>query len=449
MENKKFYKILRALMIPIIMQNLINAAVNSADVLMLSFVGQAELSAVSLAGQIPFIFTLFVHGLSAGVSSLTAQYWGKNDTHSIGKIFGIALRFSLGISCIFFLATTFAPELLMHCLTNKAHLITIGATYLRILGISFLFMSISQIYLIAIRSTERVLASTIISTSCLLINIGLNAVFIFGLLGAPKLGVLGVALATSIARAIELLLCFLDSRLIGKNLRLRITSLFCEGGILTRDFVYYASPALGNYISWGVGFTMYSVILGHLNEDVVAANAVNAVVRNLSIILGMGVSNAGAILIGKEIGDKRLQQAKEDGSKVCRLALLFGVIGSVIIVLCRPFILHIANLSDTAHGYLNIMLFMNTYYCVGKVMNCATISGIFCAGGDTRFGLICDSITMWCFAVPLGFLAAFVFKWPIMVVYFCISLDEVVKLPVVYRHYKQYKWVNNITRSFD
>ncbi len=449
MKDKSFYKGLRNLMIPIVIQNIINALAGSAGVLMLGFVGQDEMSGVSLAGQVTFVLTLLLNGLIAGVTSLTAQYWGKGDTSSIQKIFGIALRFSLSVSFIFCVVSIMIPESIMTLFTSDTKMIQHGADYLRILSISFLFMGFSLVYEMAIRSMERILPSTIITTSYLLLSVFLNAVFIFGWFGAPKLGVLGVALGTTIARAIEMLLCFVDTLLIKQTVKLKITCMFHKGGVILKDFIHYSTPALGNYLSWGLGFTMYSVILGRLGTDMVAAHAVNSVIRNLAVALGMGVSSGGAVLVGKEIGMGSLKTAKEYGSKVCRIALLFGIIGGIIILLCRPLILNIVNLSPTSYSYLNIMIFMNTYYCIGKVMNCATISGIFCAGGDTRFGLICDSINMWCFAVPLGLLAAFVFQWPMMVVYFCISLDEVVKLPFVFKHYKKYKWVNNITRSFD
>ena len=449
MKDKNFYTKLRKLMIPIVIQNLINAIAGSAGVLMLGFVGQDELSGVSLAGQVTFILTLFLFGVTAGVTSLTAQYWGKGDHSSIQKIFGVALHFSLSIAFIFCLLTILIPESIMTLFTEDANMIHHGAVYLRVLSISYLFMGFSQIYEMAIRSMERILPCTVIATSFLLLNIFLNAVFIFGWFGSPKLGVFGVGLAATLARGIEMLLCLLDSVFIKQAVKLRVTYIFKKSGVIIKDFIHYASPALGNYLSWGLGFTMYSVILGRLGTDIVAAHAVNSVVRNLSVSLGLGVSSAGAILIGKEIGHGMLEQAKEDGAKVCRTALLLGATGALIILLCRPFILNIANLSDTSHGYLGIMIVMNVYYCMGKVLNCATISGIFCAGGDTKFGLICDSVNMWCFAVPLGLLAAFVFKWPIMVVYFCISLDEVVKLPFVYLHYKKYRWVNNITRNFE
>ena len=90
------------------------------------------------------------------------------------------------------------------------------------------------------------------------------------------------------------------------------------------------------------------------------------------------------------------------------------------------------------------MLMMCSYYILGRSINSTTISGIFSAGGDTKFGFICDTVTMWAFIVPLGFISAFVLDWPVMVVYFILNLDEIVKLPVVIAHYKKYKWVKNI-----
>ena len=117
----------------------------------------------------------------------------------------------------------------------------------------------------------------------------------------------------------------------------------------------------------------------------------------------------------------------------------------MVLLALSPLILSFVQLSDTATGYLRSMLLMCTYYMIGKSVNSTTIAGIFCAGGDSGFGFLCDTVTMWCFTVPVGLLAAFVFKWPVTAVYFIVNLDEIVKLPAVYRHYKKYKWVKDLT----
>ena len=214
---------------------------------------------------------------------------------------------------------------------------------------------------------------------------------------------------------------------------------------LRHDFWKYSSPVLGNEIVWGVGFTMYSVIMGHLGSDAVAANSIANIVKNLVACFCMGLGSGGGIMVGNELGAGRLDKAKEYGGRLCRLSVLCGVTSGIVLLALSPLILTVTDLSVTANAYLKWMLVMCSYYMVGKSVNGTTIAGIFCAGGDSRFGFLCDTVTMWCITVPLGFLTAFMLKLPVLAVYFIVNLDEIVKLPAVYRHYKKYKWVKDLT----
>lgn len=432
---------------PIVIQNLVTTAVSSADVIMLGFVSQEALAAGSLASQVMFILNLVYSGISSGVIMLAAQYWGKKDTLTIEQIMGIAMRLSIVVSFIFFLLACFCPSLLMHIFTNDKVLIETGIPYLRIVSFSYLFMSFSQVYLCTMRAIERVIFATAANGSALILNIILNAVFIFGLLGAPKLGIAGVALATTIARGIEFLICIIDT-LHFKTLRFRPATLFQHHKLLFSDFMRYSLPAFGNEVSWGVAFSMYSVIMGHLGSDMVAANAVVVVARNLGTVVCFGIANAGAILLGKSIGAGKTELVKADASRFCKVTFLSGIAGGVIIFLLRPVFMNMSDLTATAQGYLSIMLFINMYYVLGQAMNTSVICGIFRSGGDSRWGFICDFIDMWVYAVPLGFISAFLLKLPPIWVYFLICTDEFVKMPFIYKHYKSYKWLKNITRDF-
>lgn len=451
-----FYRQLSGYVLPILLQSLISALVNSADVVMLGFVGQRELSAVSLAGQIAFLLSLFYSGIVTGVVMLASQYWGKGDTLSISRLNGIALRFSMSVACVFFLVSLLFPRQLMLIFTAEEDLLVTGSAYLRIVSLSYLFMGVSQVCMAVMKSVQRMRVTTLISSCCLMCNIVLNAVFIFGLFGLPKMGAAGVAFATVLARLGEMIWCLIDARRC-KTVRVRFLDLLpakskaeaARTALLCRDFIHYSSPSMANFLVWGGGFSMYSVILGHLGTDAVAANSVVTVVRELAAILGTGIGSGGALYLGNVMGSGRLEQAKRDGGRLCRLALVFGCLGGAGILLCRPFLTGLLPLSDTAAQYLSGMLLINSYYCVAQVMNSTLVAGIFCAGGDTRFGFLCDCIVMWGFAVPLGLLTAFVFRLPVLLVYFCLCLDELVKLPFVYRHYKQYKWLKNITREFN
>ena len=208
-------------------------------------------------------------------------------------------------------------------------------------------------------------------------------------------------------------------------------------------------PALGNDVSWGVAFSMYSVILGHLGNDAVAANSIVVVIRNLTTTFCFAVAGAGGILLGNVMGTGDLDKAKKYASEVMKMTVFSGAVGGVVLIAAIPLVLRFASasLSDTAMGYLRVMLWINSYYIMGAAVNTSLIAGVFRAGGDTRFGLICDSIDMWCYAVPLGFLAAFVLKLPVLWVYFLLCTDEFVKWPWVLRHYRSGAWAKNITRE--
>ena len=192
---------------------------------------------------------------------------------------------------------------------------------------------------------------------------------------------------------------------------------------------------------------MYSVILGHLGSDAVAANSIANITKNLLICVCTGFGYGGSIIIGNLLGEGNLSEARKSGNVLCRIAVFSGGLTGALILLVTPAILHFVNLTDAAAGYLKYMLFMSSYYVIGKSINSMTIGGIFPAGGDTKFGLKCDAVTMWCFAVPVGYIAAFILKLPVLMVYFVLNLDELVKLPAVFRHYRQYKWLKNLTET--
>ena len=446
LRNDPFYRHIFRLVLPIVIQNLLSAAVSSADVVMLNYVGQSSISAVSLASQYANVLFMVFYGLGTGATMLCAQYYGKGDMKAIQVVEGIAMRFSLGFAFLFAGAAFFFPEGMMRLFTNDGELIAIGASYLRFMSVSYLCWGITEVYLAVLRSIGRVTISTLMNVLAFSLNIILNAVFIFGLFGAPKLGAMGVAIATSASRMIELAACFVVSAL-SRDIKLDFRYLFSRNRLLFSDFVRLSLPALGNDILWSVAFSMYSVIMGHLGTDAVAANSFVVVVRNFGTILCFGMASAGGILLGNVIGENKLEEARADASKLMKLTVITGAIGGLIVLAATPFVLKYATLTETAMHYLKYMLLINTYYVMGAAVNTTLIAGVFRAGGDSRFGFICDAIDMWCYAVPLGFLAAFALKLPVLWVYFLLCTDEFVKWPWVIRHYRSGKWLNNITRD--
>ena len=440
-----FYQKLLLIVIPIAFQQFMLAAVNASDALMLGFVNQDSLSAVSLAGQVAFIFNLFMGGLATGTSVMSAQYYGKGDMDTIEKVFAYVLKIALSVSVVFFVFSLFAPSVIMRFFTSDIKLIRGGAVYLRIVAASFVFTAVSQVYLCILKNTGYAVKSMIIGSCAVVINIALNAALIFGIGFLPKMGIAGAALATSVSKLLEALWAYAES-LKKDRAKLRGRYFFAAEKIISKDYWHYTAPALGNSLAWGVGFSMYSVIMGHLGSDAVAANSIANIVKNLIVSYCTGLASGGSIIVGNELGTGNLQGAKQYGSLLCRLSVICGIVAGGILLALTPFVLSIVELTPTANMYLKYMLILCACYLVGKSINMTTIGGIFPAGGDTKFGFICDFVTMWAVAVPIGFMAAFWWKLPVIAVFLIINLDEIVKLPVVIRHYRKYNWLKNITR---
>ena len=447
MKEKKSYdftKKLLTLVFPIAFQQFMLALVSASDALMLGMLTQDSLSAVSLASQVTFVENLFLMAMTIGLSMFAAQYWGKGDKGAVERIFAYVMKVTAVVSFLFFLAGMCIPRALMRIFTNELPLIEGGRVYLRTVSPAFLLTGISQIYLCILKNTGKAAKSSVISSVSVMVNIILNAILIFGWFGLPQMGIVGAALATVIARAIEMAWCIFET--VKKDgAKLRVCHIVHNDKLLRHEFWKYSSPVLGNEIVWGVGFTMYSVIMGHLGSDAVAANSIANIVKNLVACFCLGLGSGGGIMVGNELGAGRLDKAKEYGDRLCRLSILCGVASGIVLLALSPLILAVTDLSITANTYLKWMLVMCSYYMVGKSVNGTTIAGIFCAGGDSKFGFLCDTVTMWCITVPLGLLTAFKLKLPVLAVYFIVNLDEIVKLPAVYRHYKKYKWVKDLT----
>ena len=412
---------------------------------MLGLLDQDSLSAVSLAGQVQFVFNLFLAAMTIGASMLAAQYWGKGDRDAVERILALVLKITTPVSLAVFLAAQLCPGLLMRIFTRDEVLIAGGVRYLQVVGLSYLMTGISQIFLCILKNSGQAMKSTVISSFSVVLNIFLNAVFIFGFWIFPEMGIAGAALATVIAKAAELLWLFAESCREGR-IHLRMRYVIHTDPLLRKDFWKYTTPVLANEMVWGCGFTMYSVIMGHLGSDAVAANSIANIVKNLIACFCSGIGNGGGILVGNELGQGNLEKARSYGGRLCRISIVSGIISGLVLLALSPLILSVSNLSDVSAGYLRGMLLICSYYMIGRAVNATTIAGIFCAGGDSRFGLLCDTVVMWVIAVPLGLISAFVLNLPVLAVYFVISLDEMVKLPAVYRHYKKYAWVKDLTR---
>lgn len=444
-KDRTFYNKLWHLMLPIVMQNLMLALVAVADAFMLGGLDQNYMSAVSLATQIQFIQNMFLSASTASLAILGAQYWGKGDVSTLDDLFCMALRLCGLVSVAFCLACMVIPEYLMLIFTNEPMLIAYGVSYLRIAGLSYLLTGISQCYLVIMKVSDHAAVTAAVSTGAVVTNIILNWILIYGQFGAPALNVRGAALATLMARILELGTVIVISFRPG-FIRPYMTRLFRRNRQLTRDFNKCAAPLLGACLFWGIGFTSYSSFMGHLGTDAAAANSVAAVVRDIICCLSAGISSAGGIIVGNELGAGRLEQGKRYGERLLRLSFLCGIVMAVLMALAAPAILSYVRLTPQAATYLKGMFVVIAFYMIGRAVNDITINGIFGAGGDTMFDMYSLAVAMWCVAIPLAVVGTYFLHWPVVVVYACTCIDEVGKIPWTLLHFRRYKWVRDLTR---
>lgn len=444
--DKEFYRKLIRIMVPVALQSFMLSAVAAGDAVMLGRVEQDSMAAVSLATQVQFIQNMIITAFTSAAAVLGAQYWGKGDKKTINDVFCMSFRWIMLVSMAFCVACIFFPEYLMKIFTNEPELIKIGVGYLKIAGWSYLITGISQCYLALMKVTEKVARCAWISSGAVVINIVLNAVLIFGLFGLPAMGANGAALATLLARVIELIWTLVSSYQKG-FMHLDFRRLFYRNPLLSADFRKCGLPLLGGSLFWAVGFSSYTAIMGHMGADAAAANSVSAVVRDLICCLCNGISSAAAIIVGNELGAGNLEKGKLYGNRLAKLSFLCGFLSMGVILLVTPFVVEFMILTEQARNYLIGMQIIMSVYMIGRCVNTIVINGVFMAGGDTIFDVYTLAICMWGLAIPLALLGAFVLHWPVLAVFACTCLDEVGKIPWVMIHHRKYKWVKDLTRD--
>lgn len=445
-ENKYFYKELFSLAIPIGLQNLLVALIGASDALMLGRLTQDSVSAVSLANQIAFIMNLFCGAAVGGGGALIAQYWGKGDRPMVKNLFCMIIKWAFGISFIFFALAMFAPERLMRIYTPDTALIKIGASYLRAVGISYLFSAITQCYYLVMKLEGKASKSVMISVVTLVTDVVLDFFLIYGFAGVPKLGATGSAYSTVVVELVALIWCIAESHR-KESIRPDLQGFKWFSADVTKDVFKIAIPMLGSSLAWGLGFSMHSLIMGHLGSDATAAASIASVAQELITCVCKGISMGAGIMIGKLLGQNLFDKAKEYGKRFSHISFWTGGIHMVLLCILGPIVSAFFVLSETAKQYLIVMLLFSAVYVFAYSINTVIVCGIFPAGGDARYDALSVFFASWCFALPLALLGTFVFHWPVIVIYMLMCADEIVKLPWLYPRYKKYLWLNNLTRE--
>lgn len=445
-EKRAFYRELFSLAIPIGLQNLLIALIGATDALMLGRLSQNAVSAVSLANQVVFIMNLFIGAVVGGGGVLSAQYWGRNDKTMVKNLFCMILKWAFAISFVFFALAMWIPERLMRIYTPDPALIETGASYLRAVGVSYLFTGITQCYYLQMKMEGKASRSVIISVVTLVADVVLDIFLIYGLAGAPKLGANGSAYSTVAVELLALVWCVIESYR-KDSIHPDWQGLKWHSAPITWDWIRVSLPMLGSALAWGLAFSMHSLIMGHLSSDATAAASITSVVQELITCVCKGVSAGAGIIIGKLLGKNLFEQAKAYGRQLCYVSIGIGVIHMLLLAVIGPIAALFFLLTDAAKSYLISMLLFTGIYVFAYSVNTVVLCGIFPAGGDARYDAILCVITMWCITLPLALLGTFAFHWPVMAVYVVMFTDEILKLFCLYPRYKKYLWLKNLTRE--
>lgn len=448
-RDKRFYKLLFSIALPIAVQNLITFMVSMVDTLMVGALGEIQLSAVSIANNLFFVLTILMFGLAGGSNIMISQYWGKGNVKTIHKILAIMYRVCLLITGIFIFIALFLPKYFMGIFSTDKAVIDFGASYLRIVCIGYLFYSITNCTIMMLRSVKTVSISIIVYTASLVVNSILNWIFIFGNLGAPELGIRGAAIATICARITEFSIVLVFMFIYERKISLKIEHLLKLDKEILKDYVVLCTPVLCNELLWAIGASMISVIVGRMGTEVVAANSINGVAHQFVTVFIFGMSNATAVIIGNTIGEGKKEKAKEYAYSIGIFSVVMGCISGLMILLIKPFVVNFYNVSYSTKLIAMEIMTVTSGIIVFQSLASNFMMGVLRGGGDAKFVLINDLIFMWLVAIPGGFFVAFVLELPVALVFLVIKCDEILKsLTSVYRVISG-KWVNDVTKDYE
>lgn len=442
-SDKKFYKTLFVLALPIMLQNMLTSSLNMADTLMVGSLGDKQVAAVGIGNQFSFLFNLIVIGTTGGTSIFISQYWGKKDNSNIKKVVGIGGLTVIIVGLIAMLAAILIPETIVGIFSKDEFVIKEASSYLSIVGLSYIVTAITFTISTALRCMENSKIPMFISAIAILINILLNYIFIFGKLGLPTLGVSGAAIATVFARFIECILLVIiasKNKVLQGNLRE-----YLQFKLSFVKTVYISViPVILNEACWGLGSFLYAVAYGSLGTEAMAAVQITNNIQNLFFVVCFSMASASLVMIGNQIGAGREERAKKYGIKFAIIAFATGIILGLLVIVLSPFILKLFNVSEIVNNYSQTMLKIYAILYPIRVVNLVLIVGTFRGGGDAGFALKAEAFTMWLIGVPLAFIGSMLLKFNITQVVLLISLEEVVKFIVCFKRLRSYKWIHNV-----
>ncbi|MCQ3936099.1 MAG: MATE family efflux transporter [Chloroflexi bacterium] len=444
LKDRAFLREMLTIALPISFQQLINASLNMIDVIMVGQLGETSIAALGLSNQVFFVFILLLFGLTSGMAIFTAQFWGKQEVDPIRKVLGMSILFTSVIALVFTLAATLMPRTILGFYTEDIEVIEIGASYLGIVGLSYIPVAIATSYIATLRSIHLVKLTVLATVSALIFKTILGYMLIFGIGGLPEMGVTGAAIATASGWTLELVLILIFVYAGKTPLAANPLTFF------TFDFPFLwrvlktTLPALANEMFWSLGITTYNAIYARIGTDSIAAINVNATIEGLGFVVFMGLGNACAVMVGNRIGAGKKDEAFETVRRVIILCLLLAWTVGIVVILLRDVVVGLYDLSPSGEYNVRMLMLMMASVLWIRMFNFSTFIGAMRAGGDTRFALIMEICSIWLIGVPAAYIGAFVLNLPVYYVYLMVALEEIAKAFVSgWRVYSR-KWIHDL-----
>ena len=442
--TRDLYKRMARIAIPVSLQSLITVGINLMDTIMLSGMGDAQLSASSLASQFINLFMICCMGIGMGASVLTSRYWGMQDMHSLKKSVTIMLRVVLSFASVFTVATILIPDLIMRMYTPDREIIDYGMIYLRWLIPTYFCMGLSLTCTIVLRSVGQVKVPLFTSIAAFFVNVFFNWLFIFGKLGAPRMEIAGAALGTLIARVFELIAICGWFFFVDKRMAYRLRDIFMKCGDLLHEYIRISIPVLISDSLLALGNNAVSMVMGHIGQAFVAANSVTMVTQQLSSVLTTGVSNASGIITGHTMGEGNFEKAQKQGYAFLFMSFVIGCFAALVILVLRAPIINFYKVSPEAKAIAWELMDAILIIVIFQSMSSILTKGVLRAGGDTKFLMAGDILFLWVASIPLGYLAGLVFDWPAFWVYTFLKIDQIIKCIWCFFRLRSGKWMKKI-----
>lgn len=443
-DKKQLSKTVLGIALPLALQSMLGYLVNLVDTVMVGRLGTAALAGVSQANQVFFIVALTVPGIAAGAAVLVAQAWGKRDIERIHKVLAYTYRVALVFIVLLMAVVVMFPERVMRIYTPDAEAIALGSKYLRIVVWSYLFYMISNITTGVLRSVRTVKICLYTAIVALVLNVTGNYLLIEGNLGFPAMGVEGAALATLIARIGETLIILFYVYCKEDKIVIRLHKMRKLDKSLCKPFFMTSIPVICNEMFWAFGVSAQAIVLGRMGNDVVSANSVGGSVTQLTTVICQGVSAAACVIVGNTVGEEKYQAIGPLKRYFQILSVVMGLISSALVLALIPAVPGIYHIGGTTMDYCRQLLIVNAFILPFQQLQSTNMMGLLRGGGDVKFQMANDLIFLWGFTVPLGFIAAFVFHAPVMVVYICLKCDQVIKAFTSEWRLRRGKWIHNM-----